>query len=261
MKNLEIRDVTLENLDTLVSLCVPPESKSDPLFIGGMKIKKKWAKQALERYESIGKIAYSDSKPAGLIQYQPKQEEKVTEIACIFVPEQQNMRKGIGKNLLKALMQHANRPQPIFNDSSPLALVTWAFEVLGRYTQSEFYRKMGFKQANDRDPHLLYYPLEKGYVYSPGTKSFMPQKEDRGKALIFYDPSCPFCIYFSEKIKDSIRQVSPKIPIRMINKFEEQDEVEKRGQTPYCAVNGKAIASFFMDKENFQKEVKAALEH
>ncbi|HVO36731.1 MAG TPA: GNAT family N-acetyltransferase [Candidatus Acidoferrum sp.] len=261
MKNLEIRDVTLENLDALVGLCVPPESKSDPLFIGGMKSKKKWAKQALERYGSIGKLAYVDSKPAGLIQYQPKQEEKVTEIVCIFVPEQQNMRKGIGKNLLKALIQHANRPQPIFNDNSPLALVTWAFEVPGRYTQSEFYRKMGFKQANDRDPHLLYYPLEKGYVYSPRTKSFTPQEEDRGKALIFYDPSCPFCIYFSEKIKDSIRQVSPDVSVRMINKFEEPKEVEKRGQTPYCAVNGKAITSFFMDKENFQKEVKVALEH
>jgi hypothetical protein len=257
----EIRDVTLENLDALVGLCVSPENKNDPLFIGGMKSKKRWAKQALKRYGSISKLAYLDSKPAGLIQYQPKPEEKVIEIACIFVPEEQNLRKGIGKSLLKALMQHANKPQPMFNDSSPLALVTWAFDVPGRYTQSGFYKKMGFKQAKKEDPFLLYYPLERGYIYNPKTKPFTPQKKDRGKALIFYDPSCPFCIYFSEKIKDLIRQVSPKIPIRMINKFEEPDEVEKRGQTPYCAVNGKAITSFFMDKENFQKEVKAALEH
>jgi N-acetylglutamate synthase-like GNAT family acetyltransferase len=256
----EIRDVTLENLDALVGLCVSPENKDDPLFIGGMKSKKKWAKQALQKYGNIGKLAYSDSKPTGLIQYQPKPKEKVIEIACIFVPEEQNLRKGIGKSLLKALIQHANRPQPIFKGSYPLALVTWAFDVPGRYTQSEFYKKTGFKQAKEDDLFLLYYPLEKGYTYTPKKKPFTPQKEDRGKALIFYDPSCPFCIYFSEKIKDSIRQVSPKIQIRMINKFEEPGEVEKRGQTPYCAVNGKAITSFFMDKENFQKEVKTALE-
>jgi hypothetical protein len=47
----------------------------------------------------------------------------------------------------------------------------------------------------------------------------------------------------------------------MINKFEEPEEVDKRGgQVPACAVNGKPIATFFMDKEKFQKEVRAALE-
>jgi hypothetical protein len=46
----------------------------------------------------------------------------------------------------------------------------------------------------------------------------------------------------------------------MINRFEEQEEVEKRGQAPACAVNGKPIQTFFLDKENFQKEVKQALE-
>ena len=45
----------------------------------------------------------------------------------------------------------------------------------------------------------------------------------------------------------------------MVNKFEEIEEVKKRGQVPSCAVNGKPIETFFMDKENFQKEVKRAL--
>jgi len=45
----------------------------------------------------------------------------------------------------------------------------------------------------------------------------------------------------------------------MINMFEEAEEVEKRGQVPYCAVNGKPIMAFFMDKENFQREVREAL--
>ena len=45
----------------------------------------------------------------------------------------------------------------------------------------------------------------------------------------------------------------------MINMFEDSEDVEKRGQVPYCAVNGKAITTFFMDKENFQKEVRKAL--
>jgi len=45
----------------------------------------------------------------------------------------------------------------------------------------------------------------------------------------------------------------------MINMFEEPEEVKRRGRVPYCAVNGKPIKSFFMDKENFQRKVQKAL--
>jgi len=33
--------------------------------------------------------------------------------------------------------------------------------------------------------------------------------------------------------------------------------LKKRGEVPYCAVNGKPIRTFFMDKENFKKEALA----
>ena len=258
-ERLAIRDVNLENVDHLIGLCIPLDKKDDPLFIEGMNTKKKWATQAIERYGSIAKLAYLDSKPVGLIQYQPNPEERLVEIGCIFVPEKENFRKGIGESLLRALMEEMKEPQPAFNNDVPLAFVTWAFQVPGRYSQHEFYQKMGFKKVREDDPFLLYYPIKKGYVYHPTEKKFIPQKEDRGKAIIFYDPSCPFSIYFSEKIKESIREVAPDIPIKMVNKFEEIEEVKKRGQVPSCAVNGKPIETFFMDKETFQKEVKRTL--
>ena len=261
MENLEIREVTVDNLELLVSLCVPPENRTDPLFVGGMREKKKWATQALERYGSIAKLAYLNSRPAGMIQYQPRPEEKVIEISCTFVPEKANLRKGIGRSLLNALMEDAKKPQRAFDSNVPRALVTWAFQVPETYSQSDFYQRMGFKRVKEEDPLLLYCPIEEGYVYCPREEKFTPQKEDRGKALIFYDPSCPFCINFSERIKDSIRQVAPDISVSLVNKFEQQEEVKKRGKVPFCAVNGVAMQSFFMDKQSFQKEVKAALEH
>jgi GNAT superfamily N-acetyltransferase len=253
-------DVNLENVNHLVDLCIPLDKKDDPLFIKGVNVKKKWATQILKKHGSIAKLAYLDSKPVGLIQYQPNPEEMLVEIACIFVPEKESLRKGIGESLLKALMEEMKKPQPAFNNNVPLAFVTWAFQVPGWYPQHEFYQKMGFKKVKEDDPFLLYYPIKKGYVYRPKEKKFIPQKEDSGKAIIFYDPSCPFSIYFSEKIKESIREVAQDIPIRMVNKFEEIEEVKKRGQVPTCAVNGKPIETFFMDKENFQKEVKRALQ-
>ena len=259
-EKLTIRDVSLENVNHLIDLCISPDKKDDLLFIKGVNVKKKWATKAIKRYGRMAKLAYLDSKPVGLIQYQLVPEERLIEIACIFVPEKENLRKGIGESLLKALMEEMKKPQPALNNDVPLAFVTWAFQVPGRYSQHEFYQKMGFKKVKEDDPFLLYYPIKKGYVYHPKKRKFIPQKEDRGKALIFYDPSCPFSIYFSEKIKESVREVALDIPIRMVNKFEDLEEVKKRGQVPTCAVNGKPIETFFMDKENFQKEVKRAIE-
>ena len=259
-EKLTVRDVNLENINHLIDLCIPPDKKDDLLFIKGINTKKKWATKAIKKYGRIAKLAYLDSKPVGLIQYQPIPEERLIEIACICVPEKENFRKGIGKSLLRALIEEMNKPQLALNNAVPLAFVTWAFQVPGRYPQHEFYQKMGFKRVKEDDPFLLYYPIKKGYVYYPKEEKFIPQKEDRGKAIIFYDPSCPFSIYFSEKIKESMREVAPDILVRMINRFEELEEVKKRGKVPTCAVNGKPIEAFFADKENFQKEVKMSLE-
>lgn len=261
MEKLEIKDVNKENVEDLIYLCIPPDKKDDPFFIEGAKVKRRWVNKALEKYGSIAKLAYLNSKPVGMIQYQPKPDEKLVEITCIFVPNKENLRKGIGKTLLKSLLDDMRKPKPYFNNDIPLALVTWAFEVPGLYPQHEFYRKMGFKQVSKDEPFLLYYPLKEGFVYIPKSKEYIPQEEDKGKILIFYDPSCPFCIYFLEKKKELVKEVAPEVPTRIINLFEEPEEVEKRGKISFCIVNGKPIKSFFMDKENFQKEVKEALKH
>ena len=129
-----------------------------------------------ERYRGFAKLAYPDGKPVGLIQYLPKPDEKLVEITCIFVLEEENLRKGISKALLHAIMDEMRKPKPYLNDEAPLGLVTWAFQVPGRYPQHEFYRKMGFKQASGDDPFLLYYPLREGFVYAPKDREYVPQE-------------------------------------------------------------------------------------
>lgn len=260
MEELKITEVNLENAEYLINLCIPPERSSDPLFKRGMKAKKKWVAEALEKNGSVAKLAYLNSKPVGLIQYRSRPKEKLVEIKCIFIPLKEHLKKGIGKSLLNALIDDV-RSKRILIGYVPLALVTYAFQVPGWYPQHEFYTRMGFKKVREDDPFLLYYPLKEGYVYVPKEEEFISQEEDKGKALIFYGPSCPWSLYFSEKTKESIKEVAPDIPVRMIDTFWEHEEVRKRGKTPGCAVNGIPIKSFFMDKENFQREVKQAIKH
>lgn len=259
METLKIEDVNPQNIDDFINLCIPFERREDPLFIKGKELKRKCTIEGIKRYGTIGKIAYLNSKPIGLIQYLPKIEEKIVEITCIFIPDKDNTRKGIGKLLLKSMIKDMFLPKEYFNNEIPLALIIHTFDIEGRYPQSEFFRKMGFLEVEKDNPYFFYYPLFKGFVYSSKPLEYRPQEEDKGKVLIFMDPFCPFSIYFSEKIKESIKEVDPNIPIRIVNQFEEEDEIRKRGKISFCIVNSKPIQTFFLDKENFQREVKEAL--
>lgn len=256
---IEIMDVSRETGDDLIRLCVPTESADTQSFIEGMKVKKRWVDQILAEFGCVAKLAYDGTELIGMIQYLPNPAERLVNITCIFVPQTENLRKGLGRTLTRSLIDDMSIPKPYFNDTTPLALVTRAFDIPNRYAQTEFYQKMSFKRAVGDDPFLLYFPLDKGYIHSPKEEVYIPQDEDRGRALIFLDPSCPFCIPFSEQIKGLIREVDDDIPILVFNKYEEQEEVKRRGNVSECIVNQHPIQSFFMDKENFQREVREAL--
>lgn len=156
-----------------------------------MKKKKIWAEKILKRYGNFVKAAYKDNKPVGFIQYILKEEEKIVEIRYIFIPEKENLRKGIGKKLLFSLIDDV-----ILLDGLS----------------------------------CLYYPLKEDYIYKPKEEAYIPLDEDKYKALIFYDPACPFSIYFSELIEKIIKNIDASITIRHINIFEESIEISKRGK-------------------------------
>mgnify|MGYP000049958516 CR=1 FL=1 len=259
MPEIIIKDVVYENIDDFINLCIPKDRRDRPHFIEGFKLKKKYTQKLLQRYGEVGKIAYIGDKPVGLIQYKPNIKELIIEIKCIFVPDKRYHRKGIGRKLLMATIKDMKKPKSYFNNKIPRALVVWAFNIPGYYPQQEFFSKMGFKRVNPNDPFLLYYPFEENYVYRSKEKKYVPQEEDKGMVLLFYDPECPFCIYFLEKKKQAIREIAPGIPIKCINISENPEEVEKRGVVSFCIVNRKPIRTFISDKERFKKEVLEAL--
>jgi GNAT superfamily N-acetyltransferase len=242
----------------MILLCIPPERRGEPPFIEGIKVKQRWVAMMLDKYGEVAKVAYIDGKPAGIIQYVPRVEERVIEISCIFVSREEHRRRGIGDRLLKSLIKDMRRPKAYFNNEMPRGFITWAFEVPGLYPQHKFYLSRGFKQIFEGDPHFLYYPLEEDFEYKPVAREYIPQEEDKGRILLFYDGGCPFSIYFLEKIKEIIREAVPGIPIRVINQSEQEEEVRKRGTVSFCIANAKPIQTPFFDKERFIAEVRKA---
>ncbi|MEO0091968.1 MAG: GNAT family N-acetyltransferase [candidate division WOR-3 bacterium] len=255
-----IKNINLKNINDLVYFCIPSNKKNAPRFILGAEEKRKWALAILKKYGEVAKLAYANHKPVGMIQYQPDPKEKVVKIRCIFVPDKEYRRKGIGRSLLNSLLKDMHRPKAWLNNKLPLGLITNAFETSAGYSQYLFYKQMGFITLNPKTK-LLYYPLKKEYVYKPHTNRYKPIKEDENSCVIFFDPFCPYSLYFSTEIKNAIKEIAPILPIRLINKFEEPNEVIKRGNPPFCIINKKPIRTFILDKNNFIKEVKKALDN
>lgn len=255
----QIKDVIKENLDSFIKLCIPSDKIKDRLFIKGIKKKKIWAEKILKKYGNFAKVAYKDDKPVGFIQYILKEEEKIVEIRCIFIPEKENLRKGIGKKLLFSLIDDVITKNSISSGMLFNALINYPIDIPNWFKESEFFKKYGFKEILLDGLSCLYYPLKENYIYKPKEEAYIPLDEDKGKALIFYDPACPFSIYFSESIEKIIKNINASIKIRHINLFEESIEISKRGKFYNVIVNKIPIKSFFLDKENFEKEVKEAL--
>jgi predicted GNAT family acetyltransferase len=254
MHTIHIKNVNHKNIQDLITLCIPQGAEDNPIFIKGIQEKEEYIHTVLDTYRTCAKVAYIHSNPVGLIQYIMVPEEKIVRIQCIFVPDEQNQKKGVGTKLMHSFLSDMKSPQPVFDNQLPNALITYAFEVSGWFPQHIFYQHHGFIQVGD-DPYLLYYPLQKGYHYTK--KEVFPQEEDKGKALIFHDPSCPFSVLFTEKTKESIKKVAD-IPIKVINTFYDKEEVKKRGDVPHCIVNSVPIKSFVGD-EQFESEVIKAV--
>ena len=269
MYKMHIEDLLMDNIKDQISVCVPNKYLSDKMFRKGIEEKKKWLEKMLKSYGPCSKIAYLNDEPIGMIQFYPEKaipykmgaRDQVIEISCIFIGDKSLQGKGIGSKLLNDLIEDLKKPLPYFNNKPCKFIVTHAFNAESGIPQHIFYLKRGFKQIPELSEIDLYYPITGEYEF-PKTKprEYKPLPEDYGSAIIFYSPKCPFSIKFAEQIKELIREVTKEIPIKIINTWNHPEEVIKRN-THNPIVNGKEIKTFFMDKENFKKEVREALKH
>ena len=264
MEKVCVVDVGEETIQNLCQVCVPSGRRDDPDFITGMEEKRKWAIRMLHKWGAFAKLAYRGSTAVGLIQYKPIPSERVVFIYCIYVPESEHWRKGVASQLLSSLIEEMEEPKAWFDDQLPLAMVTETFpgEKPGQYTAHRFFTNKGFKPAGEK-PNLLYYPLMNDYVYRPiGEKEvkYIPQEEDKGKAVIIHgSSSCPYSYSFLKLAEASVREVAPGLPVRWINHLLEPEEVNKRGLREGCIVNAKHIKTFVLHKAGFEEDVGRAL--
>jgi hypothetical protein len=276
METVRVVDVTAANAGDLCRLCVPPERREDPAFVTGMAEKGKWVAAMLDRWGAVAKLAYWGAVPAGQIQYVPLPDHEAVAITCIYVPAEDHWHRGVATRLLDSLIEDMGRPKPWFGGRPVRVLVTKTFpgEKPGQFSARAFFLGRGFRQV-EACPDALFLPLLPGadlvdvtewpsaedLLWTSGSSRYVPQPDDAGVALIIYGPSfCPFSFTLLKKAEELVREAAPEILIRWISRSEQPVEVERRGGFAGCVVNATPITSFVLDRQGFQREVRAALE-
>ncbi|HEY43032.1 MAG TPA: GNAT family N-acetyltransferase [Anaerolineae bacterium] len=264
MEGIRIVNVGEEHIEALCRLCVPPERRDEPEFIRGMEEKGKWAVTMLHEWGSFAKLAYRGSSPVGLIQYEPIPDERAVSILCIYVPDREHWRLNAASKLLDSLIEEMEKPKDCFGGRTARVLVTRTFpgEKPDQYPARSFFLRKGFQQVGD-DANHLYLPLIEGLTYHPVAEkqvSYLPQREDRGIAVIIHGPTfCPYSYLFLKRAERLIMEVAPGVQIRWIDSAVEPEEAEKRGLNEGCVVNAKHIKAFVLQEEDFKAEVSQAL--
>ncbi len=247
----------------LAWFCVPPDRRSDPAFVKGREAKEAWIAEKLRTSTPFAKIAYIGSEPVGIIQYEPVPAEPVVHIHCIFVPHDHHWRKGVGTDLLRAVVEEMQRPQPWNGGRPALGIATRTFpgHDPGQLPAQEFFRRRGFEPVGD-DPDFLFLPLQPGTRCPPrrAPPTYLPQEEDAGRIVIIHGPS--FCLWtypFRVWAAQAIEKIAPGISIRWIDRSAERPEAEKRGGYEGIVVNLHPIRSSIFDRDDFEREVRETL--
>lgn len=260
--SIRIENLKDSNLDDLIYVC-SSKRLEDPVHREGMRLKRLWLKEMLDKYGSCAKIAYYNEKPAAQILFYPEVADRakmftrdgVLFINCIYNPTPEAQRLGLGKMLLQNVVEEAKRGESCLGRKPCRFILANAFNTGEFLPMPHFYRKYGFLPSEEGS--ALYLPIKGEYEPVPSAE-YRPLEEDRGKAVILYGSKCQFSYPFAKRVEAIIRETLPQVTIEMINEWEKPEESAKRGNW-WLVVNAKPIQTFFMDTENFKAEIKQAV--
>lgn len=254
---IQIHDVDSSRYSDLAAVCVPflNEASNHDVFQRGVRAKNGWLDKVQDSFGCVGKIAYFDGTPAGMIQFVPRPSEKVVEITCVFVVERLT-RMGIGRRLVESVKSAMGFPQKGLEGRKPSAIITWAFDVVGWYSQRALFEKCGFVSEGEDTP--LVFSMTPGFRYHPPSSetSGWVSRSTMTNAVLVHDPSCPFCDFCVEKWRTLISAEIPDIGFEVIDKGQTS---ETRILVDFCALNDKRLGTVFSKDETVKREIREAI--
>lgn len=262
-EKIRIDNLNESNIDDLIYVC-SSKRLNDPIHQQGIKLKRQWLREMLGKYGSIAKIAYYEDKSVAHILYYPEEADitkpftrkNVLVIQCIYNPTPETQKQGIGTRLLQSLVQDAKQRKTCLGSKPCRFILAKTISTGESFPMSDLYKKNGFLPVPERN--TLYLPIDSNYELAKPTGDYEPLLEDKGKAIIFYSPTCEFGYPFAKKIEQLVREITPNIQIEMISEWERSEESIKR-KNWWLIVNAKPIQTFFMETDKFKEEIRHAI--
>jgi len=257
---LRAADLDQENIDDVFRVC-SHDRLNDPLQQQGIELKRRWLLEMLGEHGPCTKIAYLDDDPVAQILFYPEAaapfitdpRRDVVVLHCEYNPFPEARGRGVGTALIKSLLDDCGTGLPCLKGRPCRFIVAKPFNTGEGISLDEFYASNGFKLGLGE----MY--LEITAPYQPRRKiEYQPLPEDKGRAVMFYDPICEFSYPSAVKVKEFLLEIDPSLQVDLIDQWRHPDESMKRGN-PVLVVNAKRITSFWTQREAFRSEVEQAL--
>jgi hypothetical protein len=259
--DIRIENLHDSNLEDVIYVC-SSKRLGDPLHQQGIKFKRLWLKEMLNKCGACAKIAYHNEKPAAQILYHPETADKtkahrregVLILNCIYNPTLEAQKLGIATRLLQEVIQDVKQKKSCLGDKPCKFILAKAFNTGEFLPMPKFYKRKGFIPTPEGN--AFYLPIEGKYETIPET-AYTPLEKDKGKAIIFYNQKCQFSYPFAKRIEKTVKETLPHIKIELINEWEKPGKSIRRGNW-WLIVNAKPIQTFFMETEKFKAEIREA---
>jgi len=257
---LRVADLDQENIDDVFRVCSHGRL-NDPLQRQGIELKRRWLLEMLEEHGPCTKIAYLDDDPIAQILFYSESavpfiadpRRDVVVLHCAYNPFPEARGRGVGTTLIKSLLDDCLTELACLKGRSCRFIVAKPFNTGEGISLDEFYASNGFKQGRGE----MYFEITA--TYQPRrTMKYQPLSEDKGRAVIFYNPICEFSYPFAVKIKEFLLKIDHGLPVELIDQWQHPEESIKRGNQ-MLVVNAKLITSFWTQREAFRREVEQAL--
>lgn len=258
---IRVEDINVDNVEDVFKVC-SYNKLEDPLQQSGITLKRQWLLGMLRKYGPCTKLAYYDDKPVAQILYYPESaapfitnpREDVVFINCVYNPFPQARGKGAGTALINKILHECRDKLPILRGKPCRFIVVKPFNTGEGIPLDKFYRTNGFKQGQ----HEMFHEIAAEYI--PRVMGeYRPLPEDRGRAVMFYDPTCEFSYPFAVHVKEFLQGIDTDLPVDLINSWLQPEESIRRGNQGLI-VNATVIRSFWTEKEKFRNEVIQALD-
>jgi len=257
---LEVRDTGITEIDDTFAVC-SHASLENPLQRMGMELKRRWMEHMIEMYGSCTKVAYIDRRPVAQMLFYPEDaapfilnpRRGVVLLRCVYNPFPEARGKGAATALIRSLEKDCSCKPRVLREEECSFIATEAFNTGEGAPMAKLYAAAGFVENGGEMVKLMrgeYVPSEK--------LNYVSSEEDRGRAVVLYNPTCEYSYVFALRTKERLSEIIPSMPVELVNQWEMPEESVKRANMS-LTVNGVPISSLYRDAEVFDSEVRRAL--